>query len=83
MVLRTRSSAKVLRRPLAFDSAPVSGVHVPGHDDVGELAQGIGHRLHLVGRLSLMTRAPYTVTKRDQQAIESTARIDIDLYNYR
>ena len=27
--------------------------------------------------------APYTVTKRDQQVIESTARIDIDLYNYR
>jgi hypothetical protein len=26
--------------------------------------------------------APYTVTKRDQQVIESTARIDIGLYNY-
>ena len=27
---------------------------VPGHDDVGEEAQGIGNRLHLLGLLGLM-----------------------------
>jgi hypothetical protein len=28
---------------------------VPGQDDVGEQTQGIGHRLHLVGLLGVMT----------------------------
>jgi hypothetical protein len=41
-------------RPMIEDFLHLS--RVPGHDDVGEQAQSIGHRLHLVGLLGLMTR---------------------------